>query len=110
MVEESTGEPLYMIEVPKMEFIDYRLKRRDFYAEHAAGWNWDEYFYFLEILAHHQRPKGGRGDQNEWFHKILWKSGWTTWDPLLSIEDDSSVEAAQHAADNNLLREKAFAK
>ena len=48
---------------------------------------------------HQRQSKGGQGDQKGWFLKILWKSGEIT-----------PYEAAQYAADHDLLREKAFAK
>ena len=54
--------------------------------------------------------QGGRGDQNGWFLEILWKSGEITWEPLSSIKEGLPYEAAQYAADRDLLREKAFAK
>lgn len=110
MMEESTGEPLYIVEFP-----DGSLSTEGYNALISAlnmqvDANGDEFFTFLEILAHQRRPKGGRGDQKGWFLKILWKSGEITWEPLSSIKEDLPFEAAQYAADNDLLREKAFAK
>ena len=110
MVEESTGEPLYIVEYP-----DGSLSTEGYNALISAlnmqlDANGDEYFTFLEILAHQKRPKGGRGDQKGWFLKILWKSGEITWEPLSSIKEDLPFEAAQYAADHDLLRDKAFAK
>jgi hypothetical protein len=72
--------------------------------------NGDEYHTFKAIMEHQIRPRGGRGDQKGWFLKILWKSGKITWEPLSAIKEDLPYEAAQYAADQNLLNHKAFQK
>ena len=110
MADSSNDEPLYIVEYP-----DGSLSTEGYNALISAlnlqldefG---DEYYTFQEILGHQRRPKGGRGDQKGWFLKILWKSGEITWEPLSSIKEDLPYEAAQYAADHDLLREKAFAK
>ena len=111
VVDPSNDEPLYIIEYPdgslSMEGYNALISALNLQLD-VFG---DEYYTFQEILGYQRQPNGGRGDQKGWFLKILWKSGEFTWDePLSSIKEDLPYEAAQYAADHDLLKEKAFAK
>ena len=55
-------------------------------------------------------PRVAGATKRAGFSRFLWKSGEITWEPLSSIKEDLPYEAAQYAADHDLLREKAIAK
>ena len=106
----SNDEPLYIIEYPSgslsTEGYNALISALNLQLDEFS----DKYYIFQEILGHQRQPKGGQGDQKGWFLEILWQSGEITWEPLTSIKEDLPYEAAQYAADHDLLREKAFTK